>query len=227
MGAFQQVLLAATGAPQSTANATFRQSISRYDGSQALTYPSVNVAGNLLVGVSSSEGSLATATISETNGNTWTSAGPQFDLPSGAGPGELRIWYVPNCNGGANTVTINTAASDFSWAIYEFGNIVTSSPVDVQKQTFQNGNTTTPTSDAFTTTQRDLIFFCFADEQTAQAGAFTAGTGYVMGESHTNHVDAQQYSLGSSAGSKSPFITCVTSTATWGLWCIGFKIIGG
>lgn len=221
----QAVMVSQKQASGSTALATFVQSKSRYDGSQTLTYSPATTAGNLLVGVSSAEGSLAAATITDA-ANTWTSAGSQFDCPVAAGPCEIRIWYVPNATSTTN-VTLNTAASDFSWAIYEFGNIVTVSPIDVQKQTLAPGTTTTPTSDAFTTTQRDLIFFAFADEGVAQ-GSFTQGSGYVLGENHTNHVDAQQYSLGGAgAGSQTPSITVSNTTDKWGLWIIAFKIVGG
>src|SRR5437868_1748061 len=82
--------------------------------SAAVAYTSNNAAGNLLVCVITTwiNPSVGPSSITDTAGNTWSS-GNSLAVVGTDGATRTEIWWVPNSRAGANTVTVNWAASHF------------------------------------------------------------------------------------------------------------------
>lgn len=99
----------------------------RVQSAFAKVYPSNVTAGNLLIVAAATLQAGDTLTISDTLGHTYTAL--MSTLTSGTL--SARAWYVENCSGGANTVTITSGLGAGSDAcIYEVSGCATSSALD-------------------------------------------------------------------------------------------------
>ena len=134
---------------QSTTVAT----TSNTSGAATVAFPANVTAGNCLVVIYFTEawnGFGTTYTCADTLSSSYAH--------TISGANNPNIWVMPNCSGGANTVTITVGGSGL-WAggegqslvVMEVSGIVTSSPVDVNYSNQINGNGTI--SPSFTTTQ--------------------------------------------------------------------------
>lgn len=172
----------------------------------ALAYPSANQLGNLLIVAASwGTGSATSATITDTQTNTWALVAFQnyaADFQCAA------LYAAYNAKAGANSVTVTWPSSaDFRRvAIGEYGGIVTSSaldgtPVSATGTGSQTANAIT--SGNVTTTQAgDLIVGVV--EQTFEDGTITAGTSPLVytardGQGGMSFEDAVQPSAGAVA----------------------------
>jgi hypothetical protein len=147
-------------------------------GAKALAFPSNNTAGNLLVAALIVEDNTATVTtFADSLGNTWTALGTLF----GAGNGyRQRIYYVKNCLGGANTVTVTpSAAVAVNFQINEYSGAHTTAPSEGANEASGSGGS--PNSGDVTTTQTGDLIFCMMSSGIAGTvgGGFTAVGGSI------------------------------------------------
>lgn len=147
----------------------------------AKAYTSNNTAGNLLlVAVSGGGAGFPVSSVTDTRGNTWSQAGTVTDTGNDQA---CALWYAPNCAAGANTVTVNFAASCafHRVKIAEYDSIATTSPLDGSSTNFGSAGTATDaiSSGNFTpTTNGDLIVG--AVEDTDETATITAGTNFTL-----------------------------------------------
>lgn len=154
---------------------TPQRSSSAISTSIVLAYGTNPTAGNLLVAVSSNRGNnLGTVTSSN---NTWTRAVTNTNnAASSSWPGTVRIDYVANCNGGADTVTLNTNPETISaLGIFEINGCSTSSPlIATNTSDYSIAGTGVPNAGNVTTTQNDSFLVChvlgFAEGDSAGSG---------------------------------------------------------
>lgn len=137
-----------------------------------------NVSANnlllaLLFGYANSN---ASASVSDTRGNTWTRIGSI--VTGGDGSLYLDAFYCIANGAGADTVTYNAAGSSYmSLIIAEYSGIATTSPLDVAGSS--TGSSTSPSTSITTTNANDLIIGWV----TSMAGStvtITSGSGYTM-----------------------------------------------
>ncbi len=161
-------------------------------------FGSNNTAGNFLFVTTGSVIAAATS-ISDTLGNTFTL------LDTGVQLG--KIWYVKNCKGGANTITVtfpNTGPQTV--AAQEFSGVDTSAPLDkqgtIQSATTPPG-TTNITSTNVTPTQNGELIVVYGS--TAGSGAtIVIGSGYsnlLQGSAGNNGNSGLQSQVQSTAAS--------------------------
>lgn len=104
------------------------KTVAHGSSSTTLAFSSNNTAGNLIVVCVGFFKYLAgTASVSDSQGNTYTRANQQA-----TGSTEADMWFAPNCNGGANTITISNTSTnvDFDVIIAEYSGADTISPLD-------------------------------------------------------------------------------------------------
>ena len=168
------------------------------------TFPSNNTAGNLLIVTGTAARPHGTITVSDTAGNTYLPAiGPVTDPAQDV---TAYIWYVPNCRGGANKVTLTPSTPDaMEVHVSEFSGLATTLPVDQVASAAGTGPTAS--SGASTTTVNgELVFGYTFLFNTASAGAGYTGLSLVNG-------DLDEYLVQSTAGS-----VAATFTQTSGTW---------
>ena len=128
-------------------------------------FPSSVGAGHLLVaavGYSDSSTNIAnvTFTVTDSLGNTWTSA---LSPVRRSGHGVAQIFYVKNSLAGTDTVTVTSSIGNASFLelyIHEYSGTNTSAPLDVTAN--GQGSGTTPSSGAATTTAANEVIFGYA-----------------------------------------------------------------
>lgn len=168
------VLLGATSA---RATITVVQHSSASTGSNtsvARAFSQPNTAGNLLVVAVSTYASETINAPTDSLNNTYI----QAVTISQPGNAVAAIYYVPNCKGGANTVTAHISPSDnIHLHIYEISGIATSSPLDVAgTNILSNTNSLSVSTTSATTNPNDYVFAYFADNNSQET--FVAGSGY-------------------------------------------------
>ena len=144
--------------------------------SVAITFTSNNTAGNLLVVGVEANSTSSVITVSDTLGNTYSSAIGPTQI-NGGGNQWIQIFYVPNCLGGANTVTAsNSSATYMNIVGAEYSVVKTASPLDGAGASAA-GNNATPASGTFTVTVDDLIVgFALLSNMVAGSGFTSRGT---------------------------------------------------
>lgn len=168
-------------------------------------------AGNAVVVCASADN--ATPNYTATDGvNTYTTRNHGITV-NGQATG-ISASFAVNVAGGSTTIQLNNSSGDLGMTACEVSGIVTSSALDISTGTTSGaGASTTFTSNAMTTSFKDFIFDCYANE--ASGSEVSAGTGYTKTTpSNTNHFDGMQYSEYVSAGSQAPFFTG-SSTNQW------------
>jgi hypothetical protein len=167
-------------------------------------FPSNNTLGNFLIVTGTAARPASTITIADTAGNTYIPAmGPVTDSNQDV---TAYIWYVPNCKGGANTVTLTPSTADaLEIHISEWTGLATSSPLD--QTASDTGTGTTASSGSRTTAvSGELIFGYTFLLNTASAGGGFTGMSLVNG-------DLDEYQIQSTAGP-----IAATFTQTTGTW---------
>lgn len=139
-------------------------------------YGSNNAAGNCLLMWAAATGGPAAGAVTgvtDSNGNNakWVLVGTNHEVGNNTYVGTL--WMAPNCNGGANTVTVNFAGATFATVdILEISGVVTSNPVSASNFTAVSVATTTPTTGSVSAPTGSLILgFCASDSGTPTAGS--------------------------------------------------------
>jgi len=138
--------------------------------SLSLTFTESTFPGDLImVGFYFIQG-IASMSVTDSQGNTFSQAGTQLVSPGGVG---TRVYYAQNIKGGADTVTVTLSGPSYLEAyITEYAGLNQTSPIDGQAGAV--GNAGAVSSGNLTTTGAgDVIYgFCFGD------AACTAGTGF-------------------------------------------------
>lgn len=202
------------GAFLSTANALSLASV-------ACAFGIANVAGNCLVMdiyATIASGPVATLTVTDTRGNTWTLAAG--GLLAG-GSGYSWTYTAPNCAAGANTVTATPSVgtiSDAVIAIHEYSGVVTSSPVDATNANASYTATTETVTVTTTGTNRLLHLFgatrnnflgtSLLIDGSAAALTLTQNQGVYLSTDGTNYFTERGLSAGGGGT-----VTAVTGTA--------------
>ncbi len=159
---------------------SYVQSISTNGGnltSLSASFASNNTAGNLIIVVAGWAGTTITASVSDSNGNTYqTAVGPTTGVGSRG-----QMFYAENIAGGANTVTVafSASVSGAHLLIHEYSGIATSNSLD--QVTSATGSSTVCDTGSVTTTQADALLFASCGAETDPT-TITAGTGYTLRE---------------------------------------------
>ena len=131
----------------------------------------VNTAGNFLIVTGTAARPSGSLTISDSLGNTYLPVmGPATDPDQQV---SAYIWYVPNCLGGSNTITLSpTSARALEIHVSEWTGIATTNPID--QTSWAAGVGTFASSGAKTTTMNGELIFGY----TFIANTATAGAGF-------------------------------------------------
>lgn len=145
-------------------------------------------AGNLLFIAGTSTESI-TQTIGDTAGETFTLVpGLSFPISNGSPGAQYNVWYVKNCQGGSNTITLTySASSEFSaLAVLEYSGGSTSAPYDTGAHTNYGSGTSgdNNSSGSFTTAQANELILGVGNE--GATGGMAASPGYTLRLADTN-----------------------------------------
>lgn len=136
--------------------------------SMTLAYNSNNTVGSLLVAICRIGVQPATATVSDSQGNTWVRDDTQTDT---AQANDYSFWYAANAKAGANTITFQTSTNgSLRLIIAEYSGVALTSPRDQKLSTKSTG--TSAASGAIVPTQpNELVVGWFG---TAAGNTITA-----------------------------------------------------
>jgi len=141
--------------------------------SLSLSFPANTLAGDLLLVAFDYAKSVAPSTVTDSQGNVFTSLGSALSTP---GQALGSVYYAKNIKGGADTVTVTLSASSSYLEIYasEYAGIDPSNPIDAQAGA--SGNAGAVSSGSGTTTVAgDIIYgYCVADSGCTAGSGFTA-----------------------------------------------------
>lgn len=175
-------------------------------------------AGNFLVAICSGLNGTSAAssvTVSGASFGTWQQAGSIYT----SGNYWFSCWYVANCNAVSPATNISVSIAftgpqnvHYSFAIFEFSGVATSSPFDTSSAG-ATGSVSTPNCGSITTAQQDLII---ANATSGGSAAQTAGSGYTLAWSNYDGVtETNSYEYGTlNAGAQTPAFGSL-STPTW------------
>jgi len=137
----------------------------------SLAFPSSTHAGDLLLVAFDYAPNVTPASVTDSQGNVFTTVGNQLSTPGGA---LSRVYYATNIKGGADTVTVTLSGTSSYLELYlsEYSGINSTSPIDAQAGS--SGNAGAVSSGSVTTTAAgDIIYgYCVAD------WGCTAGSGF-------------------------------------------------
>jgi hypothetical protein len=200
----------------------FVQSAQAVNGGFLLTslskaYTSNNVAGNLLVLVfrNFTGGGFATPAVSDTQGNTWI---PVYGAFSNAGSANIAFFYVENCAGGANTVTVTNNSGFPGFVILEYSGVAASSSLEAQ--THATGSGTAANSGNITTSNAADLLVGFSENETNGGFSVSPGAGWTQRELEDGVSACDQ--IISSAGTYA-FSSTIGGTASWSASIAAFK----
>jgi len=130
--------------------------------SNAVAYASNVTAGNFLVCCISTAGDVTNVT--DTLGHTWTKA---VDRGNALWLLYSDIWYVANCSGGANTVTLSGGFANFEhiW-VGEYSGMATTTPLDQTASAQNDINEPDSTATATTAQADELLIGMVGNEST-------------------------------------------------------------
>jgi glucose/arabinose dehydrogenase len=181
----------------------------------SLAFTNANAAGNLIV-VYVAWNSTANATVTDSKGNTYASAGPVQRWNNNSF--SSQVFYAKNVAAGTNTVRAALTGSTWSGLyIHEYSGMDKSNPLDVA--TAATGTAAAMSSGAATTTfGNDLIFGAGASANTITA----VGTGFTSRRSEFGNRTEDK--LVSSTGSYNA--TATQNGSAWVLHMVAFKAEG-
>jgi len=184
--------------------------------SMSVSFLTNNTAGDFLIVTGTAARPATNITVSDTAGNTFfTAFGPVTDANQNV---TAYIWYVPNCIGGPNTVTITPAtASALEIHVSEWSGLATDSPVDQISSAVGTG-TAVSSGAQMTMNDGELVFGYGWVQNTAAVGAGFAGLSFVNG-------DLDEYLVQPLAGSATATFT--QSNGTWFATMVTFKPANG
>jgi hypothetical protein len=136
---YQAAIVSTTAAPNAPAAIAFVQSVGNNAGygptskTLALTFPSNNTAGNLIVlSVNWGNTGIQVSSITDTRGNVYTNITGQVRYGKGY-PQSNQLYYAKNIPAGANTINVTMTAKPsvvFEARAYEYAGLDTLSPLD-------------------------------------------------------------------------------------------------
>jgi hypothetical protein len=182
--------------------------------SEALAFGSNTTASDIiLVGFDFASGA-SFSSISDTQGNTFTEVGSQLTTPAGSGS---RLYYAKNIKGGADTVTVRTAASTSSIKVQvvEYAGVSTTNPIDIQAG--NTGSAGSASAGGQTTVANDLIFGFLASD-----GTGSAGSGFNSRSAANGNVIQDD-----AAGSAGWYFASGSSTSGWSMQMAALEPAGG
>lgn len=190
-------------------------------GAKALAFTSNNTAGNLLIaGLIVEDNTATVTTFADSLGNTWLALGTLF----GSGGGyRHRIYYVKNCLGGANTVTVTpSAAVIVNFQIYEYSGADTTAPVDGTPAEASGSGGTPDSGNITTTVSGDLMFSIISS-----GASPTQGSGFNLRRGNTawNQFMYGEDKLAGAAGTYSGAWT--VASGIWLVSAAAFKAAAG
>lgn len=143
----------------------------------AKAFASNVTAGNTIV-VQCGAGNNGTLTVTDTLGNTYTSA----VVKANSTTFEAQIFYSPGIVGGANTVTVTNggAAASMALEIYEVSGLL-AAVSSLESINSGTGTSATPNiGQVASSSPNSLAFTCVAVGTAAQAASVTAGTSWTL-----------------------------------------------
>jgi hypothetical protein len=132
-----------------------------------VAFTSSNTAHNLLVCTVCSQSGVAQSAPTDTLGNTWVLAGTQQSL---TGCGDVAIWYVKDCLGGANTVTSHSTGTVYLTVVAEYSGLDTAAPLDQTNFTSNAATTSLFSGSVTTTAANELLVWMAGPRNNATAG---------------------------------------------------------
>jgi hypothetical protein len=151
------------------------------------------------------------ASVTDSQGNTFTAAGSLLTSPGGSGS---RVYYAPDIKGGADTVTIQLTSSS-AWIeayLTEYAGVSTASPIDAQAGAAGSASKVS-SGTAATSTAGDLIYgYCVGD------WACTAGSGFAARSTFNGNLIEDM--TAPSAGS---YAATASATSGWTMQMVALK----
>jgi hypothetical protein len=169
-----------------------------------LAYPSSNTAGNLLIVCCFGYSNSGTIAVTDSASNIYSTAQTQ-----NTNWGVVNVFYAPNCNGGANTVSATAMDGGGEVHVLEWSGVKTASPLDQHASNL--GSTTAISSSALTTTGNGELVFAF----TASTSAQSVGSGFTKATDATGG-NLSEYLIQTSAGS----VTATETQGSAGAWAM-------
>ncbi len=182
------------------------------------TFAIPNVAGRLIVISLSWNGQTTTASITDSNGNTYASAvGP---INYNGTSGRAQIFFAKNIvGGGSNAVTVSFSAAPTSPSVsaFEFANQDTAAPLDVTASAIGTG--TAANSGTATTNFAHELIVGFCNNSVAN---MTPGAGFTSPEGSGQTEVEDEYKAVTVAGSNNTTATLIAS-GNWVMLMATFK----
>jgi hypothetical protein len=146
-------------------------------------FASANAAGSLVIAVVRMSTTSQTVSVTDSAGNVYREAVAQAQTADGH---QMHLFYAANVTGGPNTVTATfSSVNNRPWlAIYEYGGVRTTDPLDQTARA--QGSSATPSSGptGATTTANELVFAA-TGLPASYASTVSAGAGYVLQQQDT------------------------------------------
>jgi hypothetical protein len=141
----------------------------------AIEFPEPTLSGNLLVCSAVSSGS-PSFTISDDQGETWNTGGPNYPFHDSNSDSEF-VWYMANNVGGVRQIKVTSTSNPgyVSVTCSEFYNVATSSPLDGTGNCNTVSNSTLSGTATGTLTSGDLVYFVSYSKGASSASSFAAG----------------------------------------------------
>jgi len=178
----------------------------------AVAYGLNNVGGNLLVAILAWTNTANFTSFADSQGNIWTQNGAEF---SPGNPNiKMRMFSAPNCNAGANTVTLTISANVQMWIyITEYSGGALSNPFDATAGlgTAASGGNANLSIGPITVSQNGELIVTGGP---SVSGAMTLTPGGVYNGRQTTNF-AGMDNLNASAGSQSATGTWSSGVTTW------------
>lgn len=201
-----------------------------------MRFPNPIGAGNCIA-IALSYPNGATPTITDDNGNTWSST-PVKTADAGSG-NYVSSWFVlPNANAGTTTFTagFGTTVNPFAYRLYEITNIASTNPFNGGSSATSQAGATISSGSFTPTTNNDsnggnliLSYFAPASIANQNPSSWTAGSGFTLGDadiawnSNNGFPQATQYQVQANQAAINPSITATGDTNNFNCVSIALK----
>ncbi len=186
-------------------------------------FPSPSIAGDLIiVGVKWGNSTISVSSISDNQGNTYTSAMGPTNWSSNNK--RAQLFYAKNISAGAAPITIAVtlaanSTSTFHLYQFEYANADTTAPLDVTSAAIGTGTSLNSGSPTTNYANETIFGWAFCD-----TGTLTAGTGFFAETTYNGNL-AEDKNV-TTTGSYNASATNVNS-ANWFMQMAAFKAAGG
>jgi hypothetical protein len=182
---------------------------------------SANTAGNLILAFVRMSTTSQTVSVTDSAGNVYIAAVAQAQTSDGH---QLHLFYAKNILGGANTVTATfSGTNNHPWlAIYEYGGLSTTLPLD-RTSAAQGSSTAVSSGSTLVTSSAKELVFAGVGLPSGYSGTETVGSGFVLGQRNTStSPGATESALVTTTGSYTGTFTLSSST-NWSALVATFK----